>query len=151
VVAQPRPVEPGAASTSAPSPPLHILVADDEPHLGRIIQMKLEQGPFRVSLAADGHETLALLEQHPDIRLLLLDLMMPGLSGLDVLAHLRGQRHWDALPRLILTAAGESSARDHALALGATEILTKPFSPKRLYARICELTGVAADGAGQVA
>ena len=64
----------------------HVLVADDEPHIGRIIKMKLEQGPFRVTLAYDGQEAIDLLESQSDIDLVLLDLMMPNLSGLDVLA-----------------------------------------------------------------
>ena len=63
-----------------------MLVADDEPHIGRIIKMKLEQGPFRVTLAYDGREALEVLRREPDIGLVLLDLMMPHLSGLDVLA-----------------------------------------------------------------
>ena len=67
----------------------HILVADDEPHIGRIIQTKLEQGPFRVTLVYDGAEALRALDEYPDISLLLLDLMMPRLTGLEVLANIR--------------------------------------------------------------
>ena len=67
----------------------HALVADDEPHIGRIIKMKLEQGPFRVTLAYDGREALEVLRREADIRLVLLDLMMPYLSGLDVLAEMK--------------------------------------------------------------
>jgi CheY-like chemotaxis protein len=127
---------------------VHVLVADDEPHLGRIIQVKLERGPFRVTLAYDGREALETLSRHHDVQLLLLDLMMPGLSGLDVLAHLQQDPQWSAMPRVVLTAAGETAARSRAVALGATEIITKPFSPKRLYARVCALTGVALDESG---
>jgi len=72
---------------------IHALVADDEPHIGRIIKMKLEQGPFRVTLAYDGREALEVLRREPDIRIVLLDLMMPHLSGLDVLAEIRGNGH----------------------------------------------------------
>ena len=67
-------------------PLTHALVADDEPHIGRIIKMKLEQGPFRVTLVYDGREALEVLRREEDVRLVLLDLMMPYLSGLDVLA-----------------------------------------------------------------
>ena len=77
---------------------IHALVADDEPHIGRIIKMKLEQGPFRVTLAYDGREALEVLRREPDIQLVLLDLMMPHLSGLDVLAEIRGNPQWMALP-----------------------------------------------------
>ena len=120
-----------------------MLVADDEPHIGRIIKMKLEQGPFRVTLAYDGKEALQLLEKESDVRLVLLDLMMPHLSGLDVLAKIRGDARWRELPCIILTAAGQEAQHRKAMELGATEFLTKPFSPKKLYARAAELAGLA--------
>ena len=122
-----------------------MLVADDEPHIGRIIKMKLEQGPFRVTLAYDGREALQLLEQENDICLVLLDLMMPHLSGLDVLSAMRADPRWRDLPCIILTAAGQEQQHTSAMALGATDFLTKPFSPKKLYARAAELVGVSGD------
>src|ERR1700687_6345314 len=97
----------------------HILVADDEPHIGRIIKMKLEQGPFRVSLAYDGQEALDFINADEHLDLALLDLMMPKLSGLDVLRQIRGQERFKSLPCIILTAgAGAKHERD-ATALGA--------------------------------
>jgi two-component system, OmpR family, alkaline phosphatase synthesis response regulator PhoP len=89
----------------------HVLVADDEPHIGRIVKTKLEQGPFRVTLVFDGTEALDALAAHDDIKLVLLDLMMPHLGGLEVLERMRADARWS-------------------------------FSPKRLYARVVELTGV---------
>jgi two-component system, OmpR family, alkaline phosphatase synthesis response regulator PhoP len=126
----------------------HVLVADDEPHIGRIIKMKLEQGPFRVTLAYDGREALEVLEREPDIGLVLLDLMMPQLSGLDVLAHIRADARWRDLPCIILTAAGQEQQHRQAMELGASEFLTKPFSPKKLYARTAELAGIATEESG---
>lgn len=120
----------------------HVLVADDEPHIGRIIQMKFEQGPFRVTLAHDGREALDALERGPAVDLVLLDLMMPHLSGLDVLEHLRADPRFRDLPCIILTAAGQEQQYRQAMALGATDFMTKPFSPKKLYARAAELAGV---------
>jgi CheY-like chemotaxis protein len=119
----------------------HVLVADDEPHIGRIIQTKLEQGPFRVTLVYDGAEALRALEQYPDVALVLLDLMMPEKDGLEVLAAMRADPRWRTLPCVILTAAGQDQRFDEAMRLGANDYLTKPFSPKRLYARVAELTG----------
>ena len=119
----------------------HILVADDEPHIGRIIKMKLEQGPFRVSLAYDGQEALDFVNGDERLDLVLLDLMMPKLSGLDVLKQIREQERFKALPCIILTAGGDAKHERDALALGATEFLTKPFSPKKLYALVARLTG----------
>ncbi len=123
-------------------PPRHILVADDEPHIGRIIKMKLEQGPFRVTLAFDGKEALDVLQREEAIDLVLLDLMMPFVSGLDVLAKIRASERWRDVPCLVLTAAGQETQHQRAMELGATDFLTKPFSPKRLYGRVAELVGV---------
>ncbi|HJR42754.1 MAG TPA: response regulator [Gemmatimonadaceae bacterium] len=125
---------------------LHVLVADDEPHIGRIIKMKLEQGPFRVTLAYDGREALDVLERESDLALVLLDLMMPRLSGIDVLKTMRGDPRWKEIPTIILTAAGQEQHHRQALELGASEFLTKPFSPKKLYARAAELAGITSEG-----
>ena len=126
----------------------HVLVADDEPHIGRIIKMKLEQGPFQVTLAYDGREALEVLAREPDIKLVLLDLMMPHLTGLDVLTTMRADPRWKDLPCIILTAAGQETQHQRAMESGASEFLTKPFSPKRLYQRAAELAGVQPPDAG---
>ena len=128
----------------------HILVADDEPHIGRIIKMKLEQGPFRVTLAYDGQEALDFVNNGEKLDLVLLDLMMPKLSGLDVLKRIREQERFKSLPCIILTAGGEAKHERDALELGATQFLTKPFSPKKLYALVARLTGEP-DEAGIIA
>jgi len=133
--------------TDRTTPPSHSLVADDEPHIGRIIKMKLEQGPFRVSLAYDGQEALDFINADEHLDLALLDLMMPRLSGLDVLRQIRSQERFDSLPCIILTAGGDAKHERDALALGATQFVTKPFSPKKLYALVARLTG-APDEAG---
>lgn len=125
----------------------HVLVADDEPHIGRIIKMKLEQGPFRVTLAYDGQEALDFVMGEEQVDLVVLDLMMPRLSGLDVLRRIREQEKFNALPCIILTAGGDAKHERDALELGATKFITKPFSPKKLYAAAARLTG-APDEAG---
>ncbi len=126
--------------------PRHVLVADDEPHIGRIIKMKLEQGPFRVTLAFDGQEAIDILKREDDVDIALLDLMMPYQSGLDVLRYIRAHDRLRDLPCIILTAAGQVEQHDRAIALGADDFLTKPFSPKKLYARTVELAGLSLDG-----
>jgi DNA-binding response OmpR family regulator len=125
--------------------PLHVLVADDEPHIGRIIKTKLEQGPFTVTLVYDGAEALAELERSPDVRLLILDLMMPQVTGFEVLERVRADARWRTIPCLILTAAGQDHQEVEARRRGADDFMTKPFSPKRLLARAIELSG--AEGA----
>lgn len=123
----------------------HILVADDEAHIGRIIKIKMEQGPFRVTLAFDGQEAIDALEQGDKVDLVVLDLMMPRLSGLDVLDRIRANEALSDMPCVILTAAGQEEYERNARESGATAFLTKPFSPKKLYALIAKLTGVEAD------
>ena len=125
--------------TDAAAPRTRILVADDEPHIGRIIKTKLEQGPFAVDLVYDGAEALAALEQEPPVGLLILDLMMPRVSGLEVLERVRGDARFRRLPCLVLTAAGQDHQEEDARRRGADEFMTKPFSPKRLLARVTEL------------
>lgn len=123
-----------------------VLVADDEPHIGRIIKMKLEAGPFEVTLAFNGREASdALAAGDKPYDLVLLDLMMPEMSGLDVLRALRVDLHSD-IPAIILTAAGQDEQERAALDTGANAFVTKPFSPKKLYALVARLTGVADGG-----
>lgn len=122
--------------------PRRVLVADDEPHIGRIIKMKLEIGPFDVTLAYNGREaTEALKMDGAHFDLVVLDLMMPEMSGLDVLQSLRHDLHSD-IPAIILTAAGQDEQERAALDTGANAFVTKPFSPKKLYALVARLTGV---------
>jgi DNA-binding response OmpR family regulator len=135
--------------TQTPSAEKHVLVADDEAHIGRIIKIKMEQGPFRVTLAFDGQEAVDVLDQEDNLDLVVLDLMMPRLSGLDVLDRIRSSEKWKDLPCIILTAAGQEEYEREARDGGATDFITKPFSPKKLYALIAGLTGVAADDAGE--
>ncbi len=118
-----------------------VLVVDDEPHISLIIRTRLEQGPFDVMLADNGPEALALLDAHPDTCLVLLDLMLPGMSGIDILRAMRADMRWQSLPCLVLTAAGQDAQFRDATALGVTEVMTKPFSPRRLYDRVVAVTG----------
>ncbi len=116
-----------------------VLVVDDEPYIGRIIQLKLEDGPYDVELALDGRSALSLLRSQDAIDVILLDIMMPHMSGLEVLAELRQLPHRQETPVIMLTGKGQEADRERAAALGATDFLTKPFSPKKLLARIDEL------------
>lgn len=121
------------------APVRHILVADDEPHIGRIIQLKLERGPYDVSLVADGREALEVLRGDDPVDLVLLDIMMPYVSGFDVLEEIQRMPHRQGTPVIMLTAKGQDTDRTRSMELGATDFLTKPFSPNKLLARIDEL------------
>jgi two-component system alkaline phosphatase synthesis response regulator PhoP len=125
--------------TDPSAPVRRVLVADDEPHIGRIIQLKLEQGPYEVTLVGDGREALDYLRGEAPVDVILLDIMMPYLSGLEVLAEARRLPHRAATPVIILTAKGQEADRRQAVELGAADFFTKPFSPKKLLARVDEL------------
>lgn len=117
-----------------------ILVADDEPHIRRVLETLLETSGFEVDAVADGSEALMRLrDPSQSYDLVLTDLMMPERSGLDVLAGLRQMTHRGGLPVVVLTAKGQDADRERAEALGAADFLTKPFSPRKLLARIVEI------------
>lgn len=113
-----------------------VLVVDDEPHIGRIIRTRLEQDGIAVHVAEQGQDALAILAATPSIALIVLDLMLPTMSGIDILRTLRSDQRWQALPCIILTAAGQDGQLREVEALGVSEIMTKPFSPRRLLARV---------------
>ena len=123
---------------SAP-PPNRILVADDEPHIRRILTTFLEAAGFIVDEAMDGADAMALLRGPTRCDLALRDIMMPEYTGLEVLEFVRSQPHREGLPVVILTAKGQDTDREAAFRMGANEFLTKPFSPKKLLARIHQL------------
>lgn len=127
--------------SAVPQSVTHILVVDDEPHIGRIIKTRLEQGPFTVTVAENGPQALLELERDPNIRLVVLDLMLPGMSGLDVLSAMRADTRWKNLVCVVLTAAGQDVQFRQTEQLGVSEFMTKPFSPRRLFARVMALTG----------
>jgi two-component system, OmpR family, alkaline phosphatase synthesis response regulator PhoP len=135
-MSEPRSIHPTPETPTAAL--RYVLVADDEPYIGRILQMKLEQGPYRVSLASDGREALNRLRSDERIDAVLLDIMMPHLTGLEVLEAARTLPHRRETPIMILTAKGQDSDRSRAFELGADDFFTKPFSPKRLQARLDE-------------
>jgi DNA-binding response OmpR family regulator len=116
-----------------------ILVADDEPHIRRILTTFLEASGFIVDEALDGAHAMEFLDGPAVYDLALLDIMMPQHTGLEVLAYARKLPNRKDLPVVILTAKGQDADREAAFRIGADDFMTKPFSPKRLLARIQEL------------
>lgn len=113
--------------------PHRVLVVDDDPTVSDVIRRYLEQDGFHVQLAANGIDALAAVTARaPD--LVVLDLMMPGIGGLEVCRRLR--RRLPDLPVVMLTALGEETDRLIGLQLGADDYVTKPFSPRELVLRI---------------
>lgn len=121
--------------TAPPSPAERILVVDDEPDIVALVTYHLAKSGYRVSTAATGAEALrAAREERP--ALLVLDLMLPGMSGFDVIEQLRADEATRDIAVLMLTARREEPDRIRGLSLGADDYLTKPFSPQELVLRV---------------
>jgi len=118
----------------------HLLVVDDEPHIGLVLRPFLEQLGYRVSIAKTLDEARSALRATPPTDGLLLDLHLPDGSGLDFLRDLRSQGGTARLPVLVLTAEGEDRILREARRLGAA-LVTKPFSPTKLSQRIAMMFG----------
>jgi len=116
-----------------------ILIADDEPNIRTLIETTLEGPDYRLLLAADGPAALEVaLRDAPD--LIILDWMMPGLSGPEVLQALQRDGRTAGIPVILLTARDQEKDRSQGLALGAHAYLAKPFSPLALMRTIQEAT-----------
>jgi two-component system phosphate regulon response regulator PhoB len=112
-----------------------ILVVDDEPDITALVAYHLAKAGYRVSTASSGAEALkAASEEKPDV--VVLDLMLPGLSGYDVLTELRSREETRDVGVILLTARREEVDRIRGLSLGADDYLTKPFSPQELTLRV---------------
>jgi two-component system, OmpR family, alkaline phosphatase synthesis response regulator PhoP len=112
-----------------------VLVIDDEEDLVELVRYNLEKDGFAVKSAGDGETGLALaVAEQPD--LIVLDLMLPGIDGLEVCRTLRAAPRTARIPVIMLTARGAESDRVVGLELGADDYVTKPFSPRELTARV---------------
>lgn len=126
----------------------HLLVVDDEPHIGLVLRPYLEQLGYRVSFARTLGEARTALRATPATDGVLLDLHLPDGSGLDFLRDLRKHGGTARLPVLVLTAEGEDRILREARRLGAA-LVTKPFSPTKLSHRIAMMFGDAEDKRGE--
>ncbi|MGW5348157.1 response regulator [Streptomyces sp. HUAS TT3] len=117
---------------STPPPPARILVVDDDPTVAEVVTGYLHRAGHAVEHAADGPAALArVARERPD--LVVLDLMLPGIDGLEVCRRLRAD---GPLPVIMLTARGDEDDRITGLELGADDYVTKPFSPRELVLRV---------------
>ena len=112
-----------------------ILVVDDEEAIRRLISFNLHKEGFEVGTATTGPEALDKVEERPP-DLIILDWMLPGLSGLDVCRLLRGRQKTSGIPIIMLTARAEEVDKVLGLEIGADDYVTKPFSPRELTARV---------------
>ena len=117
-----------------------ILLADDEANLRLLVHTTLDDPAYRILEAADGTAALALARQeHPD--LLVLDWMMPGLTGPEVAQALRQDIETAHIPIIMLTAKGQERDKEQGRTLGTYAYLVKPFSPLELLERVQEVLG----------
>jgi DNA-binding response OmpR family regulator len=120
--------------------PKRILIVDDDAFIRRPLEFILREEGYQPTTAADAEEGLrAVTACAPD--LIFLDVMMPGKDGLTWCAELKGDPRYADIPIILLSARGQERDRERALALGAADFLTKPYSPQDLKRRVRELLG----------
>jgi two-component system, OmpR family, KDP operon response regulator KdpE len=112
--------------------PLKVLIVDDEPPIRKLLRMGLSTQGYEILDATNGKTALALLDEKPD--LIILDLGLPDMQGLDLLAAIRTRN--ESVPIVVLSSRGDESVKVRALDLGADDYLTKPFGMEELLARM---------------
>lgn len=117
-----------------------ILIVEDEPHIAESLSFILRRADFDVDLVTDGTEALARLRREA-YAAIILDIMLPGMNGLEVLKTIRADTQLSALPVIVLTAKGQANDRKSAEAIGASAFITKPYSNAEVVECIRELIG----------
>ncbi len=123
----------------APSP-VRVLIVEDEPHILESLGFILERAGYAVSSAADGETALGLLRSSPP-GLLILDLMLPGINGFEVLKTVKSTPALSSMPVIVLTAKGQARDRRMAEDIGVDGFVTKPFSNRELVELVRTLAG----------
>jgi DNA-binding response OmpR family regulator len=114
---------------------VQILVAEDDRDIAELIAHYLQKAGWQTHIAASGDAALAYVRRHP-VDVLILDLMLPGLSGMDVCRAIRADEATAAIPIIMVTARAEERERIAGLEIGADDYVAKPFSPNELVARV---------------
>ncbi|NOZ55782.1 MAG: response regulator [Calditrichaeota bacterium] len=112
-----------------------ILIADDDPFNRELLQMELSDAGFEVIVAGDGEDALRKVQELP-VDLLLLDVMMPKIDGVELVRKLRQQKEFENLPIILLTAKAQTKDKLLGLEAGANDYITKPFDIRELLARV---------------
>jgi DNA-binding response OmpR family regulator len=121
-----------------------ILIADDDPMMVKLLEFNLRRAGFKFIVCREGSTVCARArEEHPD--LIILDVMMPGRTGLELVGDIKSDPVLAVLPVLIVTSEGKSSTLDDLLTAGAANVYTKPFSPTMLIDRVRQLLGRETD------
>ena len=114
----------------------HVLLVDDDADILRIVQFYLKKQKYNVHTAANGEDALAALKMNPGIELVLSDVMMPGMSGLDLLKAIRSEPRTSDLSVVLISAEGQTAKKVAGLEMGADDYITKPFNFDELQARV---------------
>jgi CheY-like chemotaxis protein len=116
--------------------PIHLLIVDDSRLMHRLVEVALRayRLPLELHFAEDGFEALQQLQRHPDTALVLLDVNMPRMSGLELLERLRAEPVFADIPVVLQSTEDQADDVSRGLAAGATTYLTKPFSAEQLHA-----------------
>lgn len=124
--------------------PHKVLIVDDEANIVISLEFLMEQAGYEVAVARTGEEALEQVDRFgPDV--VLLDVMLPGINGFDILQHIRQRPHAQQVAVIMLTAKGREVEVTKGLALGANAYITKPFSTRELLAEVRRHLGVSED------
>lgn len=126
--------------------PMRVVVADDDADFRELVIFKLTQAGYEIDAVCDGAQAWATISEAPP-RLAVLDVMMPGLSGLDVLRKVREDERTKTVPVILLTARSRDSDVDSGFT-GATDYVSKPFSPRNLVHRVSSVLALGAAAGG---
>lgn len=130
-------------TTPQPDKPT-LLMAEDEEDTASLIKFLLERAGYHVVHAPDGHQAQQLIDTMTPPSLVLLDIMLPQLSGLQLLPYIRKKTEWQRVPVIMLTADSSEHDIQQALAAGANDYMVKPFNPRELTARLSRFLKAAA-------
>ena len=116
-----------------------VLVVEDELHIQRLIKLILEKNSFEVTVVSTGEEALEYLKGNEQPDLVLLDILMPGIDGLQVLRTMRANASTKAIPVIMLTALAQETVVMKGIELGAQDYIRKPFHPQELVKRVARV------------
>lgn len=123
-----------------------VWVIEDDEFMASLLRFILERQQMQVTRVADGRSALKLIDEGHACDAVLLDLMLPQTSGMEVLAHMKKHPLWAARPVLVLSALDDAASMARALAAGASAYLTKPFDPEELLTRLRQCLGTPVGG-----
>ena len=114
----------------------NILIVDDDPNIAMLVQLALSSNPdYATTIINDGNEAIESIQnKHPDV--ILLDVMMPGISGFEICKRVKSDEATKYIPVILITAKTDTADKIHGMDIGANDYITKPFNPDELLARI---------------